>query len=141
MTEQAENVYGGLNESSDISGAMVCDYNTFRSLYQHSARAAIRSGTTAVIAMIKIADKEVFEDEDAKQVFNHIGAAIVNALRRDDVITGFDTSQYLILLSHLSVGDAQRVLDRLIGRINTTLGRTLKVETNVEPIHAASEPA
>jgi PleD family two-component response regulator len=139
MTEQNESVYSDLdemNESSDVSGAMVCDYNTFKSLYRHSARAAIRGGSTAVIAMIKIADDDVANDSDAKQVFNHVGAAIVNALRRDDVVTGFDTSQYLILLTHLSVSDANKVLSRLIDRIGTTLGKELSYETSVEPILA-----
>jgi PleD family two-component response regulator len=138
MTEKAEISYDELSEGSDVSGAMVCDYNTFRSLYQHNARAAIRGGATAVIAMIRIADADIIKDDDAKQVFNHVGAAIVNALRRDDVITGFDTSQYLILLTHLSVGDAQKVLDRLIERIGVTLGRELSYETSVEPIRPAA---
>ncbi len=126
-----------LPEDNVPSGAMVCDYNTFKSIYQLNARASIRQEKHIVVGMIKVsgfAGGGQATPEEKKLLFNRVGATLASSLRRDDVVTGFDTSQYLIMLSNLSMQDAERVLERLISRIVDELGNGVSIETQLEPI-------
>lgn len=126
-----------LPEEKVPSGAMVCDYNTFKSIYQLNARATIRQEKRIVVGMIKVSGVKgggQATPEEKKLLFNRVGATLASSLRRDDVVTGFDTSQYLIMLSNLSMEDAERVLERLISRIVEHLGEGIKIETQLEPI-------
>jgi hypothetical protein len=113
---------------------MVCDYATFRSIYRLSARSAVREGVHSVIASITVTGSG---DSDNVDLSNRIGAAISNALRRDDVVTGFDTTRHLILLGNLTARDAQNVLRRLVDRIVEDVGDAITVETEVRPLEAA----
>lgn len=126
-----------LPEDNVPSGAMVCDYNTFKSIYQLNARASIRNEKHIVVGMIKVSGfkgSSQLSPEDRKTLFNRVGATLASSLRRDDVVTGFDTSQYLIMLSNLSMKDAEGVLERLISRIVGELGEGINIETQLEPI-------
>ena len=118
------------------SGAMVCDYNTFKSIYQLNARANIRQDKHIVIGMIKISgvSNSTLPPEEKKLLFNRVGATLASSLRRDDVVTGFDTSQYLIMLSNLTMQNAEKVLERLISRIKDEISSDIKIETQLEPI-------
>lgn len=129
-----------LPEDKVASGAMVCDYNTFKSIYQLNARANIRQEKHVVVGMIKISGIAggTIPVEDRKLLFNKVGAILASSLRRDDVITGFDTSQYLIILSNLSMENAHGVLERLLKRITNELGTGINLDTQLEPITAPS---
>ena len=126
-----------LPEDKVPSGAMVCDYNTFKSIYQLNARASIRQEKHIVVGMIKVSGfvgGGQATPGQKKLLFNKVGAILASSLRRDDVLTGFDTSQYLIMLSNLTMNDAEKVLERLIKRIVAELGEGIKIETQLEPI-------
>lgn len=131
-----DNYATDLKEESVVSGAMVCDYNTFKSIYQLNARANIRQDKHIVVAMIKIKGVagSSLSPEEKKLFFNKVGVILASSLRRDDVVTGFDTSQYLIMLSNLSFEDAEKVLHRLLTKVNNTLGEGVDLETQLEPI-------
>jgi GGDEF domain-containing protein len=126
-----------LPEDKVPSGAMVCDYNTFKSIYQLNARASIRNEKQIIVGMIKIKDFEggnTATPEMRKNLFNSVGTTLASSLRRDDVVTGFDTSQYLIMLSNLTMENADNVLKRLMKRITTDTGTNIDFETQLEPL-------
>lgn len=129
-----------LPEEAVATGAMVCDYNTFKSIYQLNARASIRNEKHVVIGMIKISGVSggSLPPDEKKLLFNRVGATLASSLRRDDVVTGFDTSQYLILLSNLTMEQAENVLKRLMNRIDHNLGSGIIMDTQLEPIKPPS---
>lgn len=129
-----------LPEEKVATGAMVCDYNTFKSIYQLNARASIRNEKRVVVGMIKISGVSggSLSMEDRQLLFNRVGATLASSLRRDDVVTGFDTSQYLMMLSNISMEQAQKVLERLINRVNQDLGTGIIIDTELEPIKPPS---
>lgn len=129
-----------LPEEAVATGAMVCDYNTFKSIYQLNARASIRNEKRVVIGMIKISGVSggSIPVDERKLLFNRVGATLASSLRRDDVVTGFDTSQYLIMLSNLSMEQAEKVLERLINRIAHDIGKGIIIDTQLEPIKPPS---
>ena len=129
-----------LAEDIDSYGAMVCDFNTFKSIYRLNARTLDRQPLKVVLAMINVIDNDALAESDPYSI-NRIGAALTNSLRRQDVLTGFDTSQFLIMLSNITIDDARKVLDRLLVRINSELGREVHLETRLqilEPIRKDS---
>ena len=118
-------------EDSEALGAMVCDFNTFKSIYKLNARTMDRQKIKVVLAMINVTDSDIVTDVELQSV-NRIGAALTNSLRRQDVLTGFDTSQFLIMLSNINIEDAKKVLLRLLTRINNELGREINLETSLQ---------
>jgi hypothetical protein len=123
-----------LTAPDDAIGAMVCDYATFKSFYRIRARSAIRNEPDSVIASLRVKYNSKTAEADIRKTANHIGTAIANNLRRDDVVTGFDTSQYYLLLSKTTVADAERVIGRLVESIRGATGVDFMVETAVERI-------
>jgi hypothetical protein len=115
---------------------MVCDYATFRTIYRLSARTAVRRGVRSVIASISVIGSPETDEADSVLLSNRIGAAISNTLRRDDVVTGFDTTRHLILLGNLSVDDAEKVIRRLVEKIVGDVGDGIEVETDIKPLEA-----
>jgi hypothetical protein len=119
-----------LKETSKVQGAMICDFSTFRSIYRLYARAAVRgSANTALIALrVRSADAQSMPPIE---VSNQIGACVAGMLRRDDVMTGFDTFQYLLLMGNLSTADGEAVAERLRSRVRKDFGTGIYVETEV----------
>jgi hypothetical protein len=138
MGQFNDDIFGsGLAESKDARGAMVCDYATFRTIYRLSSRASVRHKDNAVIATFKITPAEVgVSNDDLIEISNQVGTSIENALRRDDVVAGFDTTQYLILLSNINLKNGQEVLQRLVKRIQKIVGDRVKIETNIKVVEA-----
>jgi hypothetical protein len=138
MTLFGDDIFGGdIAESKDARGAMVCDYATFRTIYRLSSRASVRNKDHAVIATFKITPAEAgISDEDLIEISNQVGTTIENTLRRDDVVAGFDTTQYLILLSNVNLKNGQEVLQRLVSRIQKIVGKRVKIETNIKVVEA-----
>jgi hypothetical protein len=138
MAQFNDDIFGnGFAESKDARGAMVCDYATFRTIYRLSSRASVRNKEQTVIATFKItpAYSDV-TDDDLIEISNQVGASIENALRRDDVVAGFDTTQFLILLSNINLQSGKDVLHRLVLRIQDTVGDRVKIETNIKVVEA-----
>ncbi|WP_019850142.1 BTAD domain-containing putative transcriptional regulator [Desulfitobacterium sp. PCE1] len=109
-----------LKEVAKILGAVYCNYEQFKMIYQLEARAALRSGKSIFIALLTVTGKNKKElpRESLDVTFDKIKNAIVSSLRKDDVVTRYGRTQFLLLLSNLTYEDANTVLNRLVWKIN-----------------------
>jgi hypothetical protein len=137
--EYTDDLTDDLKEECDARGAMVCDYATFRTIYRLSARSAVRGGIRSVIASITISTDYDSNKSDKIDFSNRIGTAIASVLRRDDVVTGFDTTRYLILLGNLTADNAERVIGRVTDRIAKDMGGSFSVKTDVRLLESAAQ--
>ena len=111
-----------LKETMDIRGAVYCNYEEFKMIYQLEARAALRSGKSIFIALLTVTgnQKKELPKNNLDETFEKIKNAIVYALRKDDVVTRYGRTQFLLMLSNLTYEDSNMVLDRLVRKINNS---------------------
>lgn len=109
-----------LKEASEIIGAVYCNYEEFKMIYQLEARAALRSGKSVFIALLTVTGKQKkeFSKGDFDGTFEKIKNAIVSSLRKDDIVTRYGRTQFLLMLSNLTYEDSNMVLNRLVKKIN-----------------------
>lgn len=110
-----------LKEAEEIKGAVYCNYEEFKMIYHLEARAALRSGKSAFIALITVTGKGKRElsRSDFDSTFEKIKNSIVSSLRKDDIVTRYGRTQFLLMLSNLTYEDSNMVLSRLVKRINS----------------------
>ena len=130
-----------LDEDGVGFGAMVCDMSTFRSIYRHHIRSLERRSEDAVLIMIRARKTEEngIDEEHMVTVMNRIGAALASRLRRIDVLTGFDTSFFLIILFNTGIEGAEKVIQRLIEKINEEIGEDANIETKLQALVPAKK--
>ena len=105
-----------LCEQGEINGALVCDYDFFKMLYQAQARTIVRSGQvihTALLTLKSRGKREVSPKSLALAMDNlekHLSAS----LRKGDVITRCSSTQYLIMLPSANYENSCKVCQRFI---------------------------
>lgn len=109
-----------LKEVDDILGAVYCNYEEFKMIYQLEARAALRSGKSIFIALLTVTGKQKKElpKDNLDVTFEKIKNSIVSALRKDDIVTRYGRTQFLLMLSNLTYENSNMVLHRLVKKIN-----------------------
>ena len=113
-------IKGNLKEETEILGAVYCNYEEFKMIYHFEARAALRSGKSIFIALLTITGKKKKElsRDNLDETFELMKHAIVSALRKDDVVTRYGRTQFLLMLSNLTYEDSNMVMGRLVKKIN-----------------------
>jgi DNA-binding SARP family transcriptional activator len=108
-------VAADLSKNDHLDIPLFCDYETFRHLYSLQIRNHDRiSGSlylyliTAGTASGKIPDKPTLDREMKK-----LADIIKNSLRRNDVVTAYSESQYILMLGSLTAENAEMLKTRL----------------------------
>lgn len=112
----------GLKETGEIKGALFCEYELFKCIYQLMARAAARNGQSAFLCLITLTDSKGSQPAQKMLVINmeHLCSSIRDSLRHGDVYTRYSISQYLVMLSSLTYENAETIM----GRISHSFRRT-----------------
>lgn len=119
-----------LGECSGAKGTLQCNYEMFKIIYRLQARAAIRSGKSIFIALITVSGKEGREisPEQLADILEELTETVCTLLRRDDVVTRYGRTQFLLMLSNITYENTVMVLNRLIKRINKSkIGNRVEV--------------
>jgi DNA-binding SARP family transcriptional activator len=105
-----------LTEQGEINGALVCDYDFFRMMYQAQARAIVRSGQvihTALLTLKSRSQKEVPEKSLALAMDN-LEKHLSRCLRKGDVIARCSSSQFMVMLPSANYENSCKVCQRCI---------------------------
>ena len=104
-----------LRESFGAQGAMYCEYDFFRTLYQLQARSIVRTGQVIHIALFSIRskDQEELPRRSLDRAMENIQEILVDNLRQGDVITRCSLSQLIIMLPQANYEDSVKVCRRL----------------------------
>jgi len=134
-----------LTEAGLNQGAVYCDYESFKLIYRVNARAAIRSGKSIYLILLNFAksDNTIFQNFELKDIADICELGLINSLRKDDIVTRYNRTEYLILLSNINYENAEKVLQKLITKIKkVSIKNNLKITTQLEtldPIELASK--
>lgn len=126
-----------LREAPDNGGALVCDYDIFRSIYQSIARTITRSGDPAHLALISVLprSKSELSRNTLDRIINQLQALIRYALRRGDMVSRCSGSQFVMLLLHANYDNSCMVCNRLVRLFNRKYPHSpAKLQFSVHPV-------
>jgi len=110
-----ETVREQLQEFSAPRGALMCDYDFFRVIYQMQSRAVTRSGDAVHIALLTAVGKDgELTKRSLDRCMDNLRDLIQLNLRRGDVASRCSVSQYVILLPQANYESSCQVLCRII---------------------------
>lgn len=104
-----------LREPDPANGAMLCDYDFFRMLYQVEARFIARSGDAIHIALISVHGEGNAElpKRSLDRVMENLRDQIRINLRRGDVAAQCSVSQYILMLPQANYENSCMVCERI----------------------------
>lgn len=134
-----------LTEAELNQGAVYCDFESFKLIYRVNARAAVRSGKSVYLILLNFAksDNTIFKNFELKDIADICELGLINSLRKDDIVTRYNRTEYLILLSNINFENAEKVLQKLILKIKkVSIKNNLKITYQLEtldPIELSSK--
>ncbi len=105
-----------LKEPAGAKGALYCEYDFFKLLYQVQARSILRSGEVIHIALFSIhgpRGKELAR-RSLDLAMNNLQDLIVNNLRQGDVVTRCSASQLIVMLPQANYENSCAVCQRIL---------------------------
>ena len=112
-------VQAELQESLGNTGAFFCEYEIFKDIYQLTERGCRRSGETAYLCLLTL-----FSDVDGEitppdikyynRCMDELKLVVQETLRRRDVYARYSLTQFIVLLSDVTMENASLISERII---------------------------
>jgi len=105
-----------LRETGKSKGAVFCEYDFFRLLYQVQARAIIRSGDVVHIALLSVRgqNRKELSRRSLDCAVENLQTLVVGSLRQGDVVSRCSVSQLVIMLPQANYENSCAVCQRII---------------------------
>ena len=126
-----------LCEQGDIKGALVCDYDFFKMLYQSQARAIVRSGIVVHTALltVKSRNKQEVSSKSVSLAMDHLEERLQKSLRKGDIITRCSSTQFMVMLTSSNYENSCKVCQRFISSYSQKYPHSLVyVDYYVQPL-------
>lgn len=111
-----ELIYEQLKESDAPDGAMICEYDFFRTVCRSVARSIARTGITVHIALLTVSDRAGGDlpKRSLLRVMENLETQIRVNLRRGDAATRCSISQYILMLPQANYENSCKVCERIV---------------------------
>lgn len=106
-----------MQEEEWEKGAFFCTVPGFRDAYRVTCRAMERSGQSVFLMLCTLVDnmgRPMENSDKTMQMADALFYAIKNSLRRCDMFTKYNASQYLVMLMGTNEENCQIVIDRIV---------------------------
>ncbi len=130
-----------LREDTPITGALLCDYDFFRMLYQAEARMIVRTGNAVHIALLSVSGVggKALSRRSLDLAMDNLQEQIRTGLRKGDVITRCSPSQFIILLPQANYENSCMVCQRLLSQFSRKYPHSpVVIEYTVYPLEPAT---
>jgi len=116
VTVPAYTVQERLKEQDASSGALFCEYDFFRLLYQVQARSIIRSGDVIHIALFSLHGKSGrdISRRSLDTAMDNFQKIVMDNLRQGDIVTKCSVSQLIVMLPQANYENSGMVCQRII---------------------------
>lgn len=110
-----DTIQEGLRGKENVNGAYLCDVELFRYFYKLERLRGERSGSSDLLGLLTLAKRDYSMPDSAelKEAMQYLEDAIINSLRKGDVVTRWNEAQFLLLLPGLNREQAEKVLERI----------------------------
>jgi len=105
-----------LREPDTSGGALYCEYDFFKTLYQAKARGLLRSGTALHICLISVNGQNggTLSRRSLDLCMDNLKPLLCNCLRKGDVVSRCSVNQYVFLLPQANYENSLMVCDRVV---------------------------
>jgi len=105
-----------LREATAARGALYCEYDFFKMLYQVHARAIVRSGETIHIALLTLHGRQGKElpRRSLDTAMDNLQDVILGSLRQGDTVTRCSVSQFIVMLPGADYENSCAVCQRVL---------------------------
>ncbi len=132
-----------LRETGQISGALVCDYDFFKILYQAEARLISRSGDAVHIALFSLSavrGKELSR-KSLDYAMDNFLEHLRNGLRKGDIVSKCSPCQFIVMLPHANYENSCMVCQRLIRAFSRLYPHSpARIDYSIQPLNISAEP-
>ncbi len=120
VTVPVDSVRDQLKETDASKGAVYCEYDFFKLLYQVQSRSIIRSGDVIHIALFSIRGKDSrsLPRRSLDVAMENLRELAVYSLRQGDVVTKCSASQLIVMLPQANYENSQLVCRRILKAFN-----------------------
>ena len=130
-----------LKEPAGTKGALYCEYDFFKLLYQVQARAILRSGEVIHIALFSIhppRGKELAR-RSLDLTMNNLQELMISNLRQGDVVTRCSVSQLIVMLPQANYENSCAVCQRILKAFNRQYPHSpADIHYSVQPLEPLS---
>jgi len=133
-----------LKETDDISGALYCEYDFFKVLYQAQARAVARSGDSIHIALLSVHGKsgKQLSRRSLDNAVENLKAIVISNLRQGDIVTQCSVSQLILMLPQANYENSCMVCERLLRAFNRQYPHSpIDIHFSVQPLEPIERPS
>lgn len=130
-----------LRENTGAKGAMFCEYDFFKLLYQVQARALIRSGDVIHIALLSVhgGNRQTLARRSLDIAMENLQALVLDNLRQGDVVTRCSISQMILMLPQANYENSCAVCQRIIKAFQRQYPHSpADIHFSVQPLEPAS---
>ena len=105
-----------LREPDSSGGALYCEYDFFKTLYQAKARGLLRSGSALHICLISVNGETggTISRRSLDHCMENLQPLICNCLRKGDVVSRCSINQYVFLLPQANYENSCMVCERIV---------------------------
>ena len=126
-----------LRETILASNSFYCEYEVFKNIYRLEARSAARTGRSAFLALLTVStqDQQIPDQKLLNLGMESLLNTICESLRRNDVVSRFSATQYVVMLMSLTYESGQTVLNRIITKFRKNYPHIpLLIHSNLQPL-------
>jgi DNA-binding SARP family transcriptional activator len=129
-----------LDEQEQVRGALVCDYDFFKILYQAHARSIERTGIAIHTAVVSLkSDGKGGGRNDLSHAMDLLEQTMRTSLRRGDVITRCSASQFIVMLLSADLENSRKVCERFIAAFKSNYQNShYWIEYSVYPVRTGA---
>ena len=104
-----------LIESSQLKTAFFCNYEVFKNIYRLVARMYERTEHPFYISLITVtdADSAALAESQLRDTMTALQEAIIETIRRSDVVARYSKSQFVIMHSTRAIDDGNIIFNRI----------------------------
>lgn len=109
-----------LQEPGPARGAMICEYDFFKVLYQAEARALVRSGNAVHIGLLTVTGEggDELPRRSLDRAMANLRDQIQTSLRKGDIASQCSVSQFIMMLPRANYENSCMVCERVIKAFN-----------------------
>ena len=114
-----EELERNLSSDNNNDDTFYCDFDVFKNIYQINVRSARRSMKARILTLLTLVDTSGDLDEKAiRQEADILKEVIANSLRKNDVYSKFNMSQYSLIIASPNLDGARVAIERITQSYN-----------------------
>ena len=126
-----------LRETEEASGAFLCNYDVFKSLYRLQARSMMRTGQSVYVALFTLNNR--LGDSPSEKVLQNtmpiLQECVIGSLRKGDIVSKYSPAQYVVILPLTNFENGEKVLKRISNKFKLAYhGKEVVLSTRLKAI-------